>query len=98
MCGAAQDRLDLLVNNAGVISSERTLTDDGFEIHFGVNHLGKSLPALYLNKTLPIDRLLQFTLGSDDLSALLTVPVGSSDRHACKLQSANQICAENYEW
>ena len=38
-------RLDVLVNNAGLLLNHNALTktDDGFEIHIGVNHLGHFL-------------------------------------------------------
>jgi NAD(P)-dependent dehydrogenase (short-subunit alcohol dehydrogenase family) len=36
---AAEPRIDLLVNNAGALFTERQLSADGLEMHFAVNHL-----------------------------------------------------------
>ncbi len=38
-----EDRLDVLVNNAGIIARERKVSEDGFELTFAVNYLSHFL-------------------------------------------------------
>jgi len=64
---AAHPRLDLLINNAGVMHVARRTTADGFEMHIGANHLGHfALTGLLLDRLLDVPGSRVVTVGSAD--------------------------------
>ena len=49
---ASSDRLDILMNNAGVMALPASTTKEGYEIQFGTNHVGHALLTKLLLPTL----------------------------------------------
>ncbi|KAJ0311137.1 hypothetical protein COL5a_002444 [Colletotrichum fioriniae] len=56
------DRLDILMNNAGLMATPPGLTKDGYEVQFGSNYMG---PALFTKLLLPILNKTAEQPGSD---------------------------------
>eukprot|EP00794_Sanderia_malayensis_P020288 gene20287-22274_t len=53
---AVEERIDILINNAGIFGCPFSQTEDGFEMTFGVNHLGH-----FLLTNLLLDKLSEST-------------------------------------
>jgi len=78
-------RLDLLINNAGVMMPPYGLTKDGFELQFGTNHLGHfALTGLLLNSLLAVP-------GSR------VVTVSSNGHRAGRINFADLQSAQHYQ-
>ncbi|MGW2475753.1 oxidoreductase [Streptomyces sp. NPDC001665] len=74
--GLRADRLDLLVNNAGVMALPYGRTADGFETQFGVNHLGHFALTGLLLPRLSATRGSRVVTVSSGLHALGTIDMG----------------------
>src|SRR5216684_3541940 len=62
---ARHPRIDLLINNAGVMFPPKQTTVDGFELQLGTNHLGHfALTGLLLEQMLPVPGSRVVTLSS----------------------------------
>jgi NAD(P)-dependent dehydrogenase (short-subunit alcohol dehydrogenase family) len=60
------DRIDLLINNAGVMMTPKQTTRDGFELQFGTNHLGHfAFTGLLLDRLLPVPGSRVVTVSSN---------------------------------
>ena len=58
-------RIDLLINNAGVMYTDKAATKDGFELQFGTNHLGHfALTGQLLDHLLPVEGSRVVTVSS----------------------------------
>jgi NAD(P)-dependent dehydrogenase (short-subunit alcohol dehydrogenase family) len=63
---ASHPRIDLLINNAGVMYTPKQTTTDGFELQFGTNHLGHfALTGLLLDRMLPVPGSRVVTVSSN---------------------------------
>lgn len=62
---SAHQRIDLLINNAGVLSTGKSRTRDGFEMQLGTNHFGHfALTGLLLDRLLLIEGSRVVTVSS----------------------------------
>lgn len=62
---AAYPKIDLLINNAGVMLMPKQTTVDGFELQFATNHLGHfALTGLLLDRMLDVDGSRVIAIGS----------------------------------
>jgi len=71
---AVHPRIDLLINNAGVMYPPKRTTADGFELQFGTNHLGHfALTGLLLDRLLdvPGSRVVTVSSGGHRIRAAI---------------------------
>jgi len=78
------EKIDVLINNAGTVSSWYKATEDGYELQFAVNHLA---PFLLTHELLPL-------LGKAPDARVITVSSGSHYR--TRMRWSDVMCRKGY--
>lgn len=58
-------QVNILINNAGIMMCPYSKTADGFEMQFGVNHLGEKSEYSYILKYLNTYEILKYEPGHE---------------------------------
>jgi NAD(P)-dependent dehydrogenase (short-subunit alcohol dehydrogenase family) len=81
---ATHDRLDLLINNAGVMIPPHSLTEDGFELQLGTNHMGHfALTGLLIERLLstPDGRIVNVSSSAHKMGQIDFEDLDSAQRY-----------------
>ncbi|MEE9244437.1 MAG: SDR family NAD(P)-dependent oxidoreductase [Mycobacterium sp.] len=90
-------QIDLLINNAGVMTTPKASTEDGFELQFGTNHLGHfALTGLLLNNMLAVQGSRVVTISSNaHRGGTINFDDLQSERHYNRMRAYGQAKLAN---
>ncbi|MGB0970831.1 MAG: SDR family NAD(P)-dependent oxidoreductase [Mycobacterium sp.] len=94
---AVYPRIDLLINNAGVMTTPKASTEDGFELQFGTNHLGHfALTGLLLDNMLAVPGSRVVTISSNaHRGGTINFDDLQSERHYNRIRAYGQAKLAN---
>ena len=94
---AVYPRIDLLINNAGVMTTPKASTEDGFELQFGTNHLGHfALTGLLLDIMLAVPGSRVVTISSNaHRGGTINFDDLQSERHYNRIRAYGQAKLAN---
>ncbi len=90
-------QIDLLINNAGVMTTPKASTEDGFELQFGTNHLGHfALTGLLLDNMLAVQGSRVVTISSNaHRGGTINFDDLQSERHYNRMRAYGQAKLAN---